>query len=117
MQPRLTATILIATLAACTPFRGRAQEVPSSPLPKVAPDAQQTASSAPARTTLRLTLEEALNLARKNNTQFQAALTEAGLAREDRVQARSTLLPGVGFTTSALYTPTNIINAKNHKNP
>jgi outer membrane protein TolC len=72
----------------------------------VAPDAQQAAPSAPA-TTLRLTLEEALNLARKNNTQFQAVLTEAGLAREDRVQARSTLLPGVGFTTSALYTPTN----------
>ena len=107
MQPRLTATILIATLAACAPFPGRAQEVPSSPLPKVAPDAQQAAPSAPAATTLRLTLDEALNLARKNNTQFQAALTEAGLAREDRVQARSTLLPGVGFTTSALYTPTN----------
>ncbi len=107
MRPRLTATILIATLSACAPLPGRTQEAPSSPLPKVAPDAQQAAPSAPAATTLRLTLDEALNLARKNSTQFQAALTEAGLAREDRVQARSTLLPGVGFTTSALYTPTN----------
>src|SRR5215469_8214338 len=107
MQTRLTATILIATLAACACPGNEAQEVPSSPQPKVAPDAQQAAPSAPAATTLRLTLEEALNLARKNSTQFQAVLTEAGLAREDRVQARSTLLPGVGFTTSVLYTQPN----------
>jgi outer membrane protein TolC len=48
-----------------------------------------------------------LNLARKNSTSLQGALTEAGLAREDRVQARDTLLPGVAFNTSALYTQPN----------
>jgi outer membrane protein TolC len=52
-----------------------------------------------------------LDLARKNSTQFQAVLTEAGLAREDRVQARDSLLPGVGFTTSALYTQPNSLGA------
>jgi outer membrane protein TolC len=35
--------------------------------------------------------------------QFRAALTEAGLAREDRVQARAALLPGVNYTTGAVY--------------
>ena len=105
MQPRLTATILIAILFALAELPGWAQEAPSSPVPKVAPDAQQTASTAPAA--LRLTLQQALDLARKNSTQFQAVLTEAGLAREDRVQARDSLLPGVGFTTSALYTQPN----------
>ena len=105
MQPRLTAAILIATLSTLLPLPGPAQEAPSSPVPKVAPDAQQTASTAsPA---VRLTLQQALDLARKNSTQFQAVLTEASLAREDRVQARDSLLPGVGFTTSALYTQPN----------
>jgi len=107
MQPKRTGTILFVTLCALAQLPCRAQEVPSSPVPKVAPAAQQPTSSAPAATTLRLTLEQALNLARKNSTQFQAALTESGLAREDRVQARDTLLPSVGFTTSALYTQPN----------
>jgi len=34
-------------------------------------------------------------------------LTEAGLAREDRVQARAALLPDVGYTTGAIYTEPN----------
>ena len=105
MQPRLTAAILIATLSTLLPLPGPAQEAPSSPVPKVAPDAQQAASTAPSAP--RLTLQQALDLARKNSTQLQAVLTEAGLAREDRVQARDSLLPGVGFTTSALYTQPN----------
>src|SRR3974377_1084975 len=105
MQPRLTAAILIASLSTLLPLPGPAQEAPSSPVPKVAPDAQQAASTAPSAP--RLTLQQALDLARKNSTQLQAVLTEAGLAREDRVQARDSLLPGVGFTTSALYTQPN----------
>ena len=107
MQPKRTGTILFATFCALAQLPCRAQEVPSSPVPKAAPAAQQPTSSAPATTALRLTLEQALNLARKNSTQFQAALTESGLAREDRVQARDTLLPSVGFNTSALYTEPN----------
>lgn len=88
-----------------------AQEAPSTPVPKVAAAPQQAAAGTAAEpaTTLRLTLEDALNLARKNSTAFQAALTEAGLAREDRVQARDTLLPSAGFNTSVLYTPPNNI--------
>src|ERR1700676_3582382 len=55
-------------------------------------------------TPLRLTLEDALDRARKNSTQFQAAMTNAGLAREDRKQAFASLLPTVTYNNSAIYT-------------
>jgi outer membrane protein TolC len=61
---------------------------------------QGTAPGAP----VRLTLQDALNLARRNNTQYQAAVTNAGLAREDRTQARDALLPSVAYNNSAIYT-------------
>jgi outer membrane protein TolC len=110
MQPTLIGVILIAILLALAPFSGSAQEAPASPVPKPAPASQQAPAAA---TTLRLSLQDALNLARKNSTQFHAALTEAGIAREDRVQARDALLPGIDFTTSALYTqPNNIGGVK-----
>jgi outer membrane protein TolC len=51
-----------------------------------------------------LTLADALERARKNNPAFQAALTAAGLAREDRRQARNALLPTVMYNNSVLYT-------------
>lgn len=38
-----------------------------------------------------ITLEEALERARANSVQFQAALTESKVAHEDRVQARAAL--------------------------
>ncbi len=56
---------------------------------------------------MRLTLQDALKLARQNDPTYRAAVTEAGLAREDRAQSRDALLPGVNFETSALYTQTN----------
>lgn len=114
MQPTLIRVLLIAILPALAPFSGCAQEAPASPVPKPAPASPQApTAAAAAATTLRLSLQDALNLARKNSTQFHAALTEAGLAREDRVQARDALLPGVDFTTSVLYTqPNNIGGVK-----
>lgn len=113
MQPTPIRVILITILLALASFSGCAQEAPASPVPKPAPASQQAPTAAPAATTLRLTLQDALNLARKNSAQFHAALTEAAIAREDRVQARDALLPGVDFTTSVLYTqPNNIGGVK-----
>src|SRR5258708_37225799 len=57
--------------------------------------------------TPRLTLEDALARARKNSTQFQAALTDAGLARGDKSLARDALLPNVNYNTQYLYTQGN----------
>jgi outer membrane protein TolC len=60
--------------------------------------------TAPAKAPVRLTLQDALDRARKNSTQFQAAVTNAGLAREDWKQARNALLPTVTYNNSAIYT-------------
>ena len=57
--------------------------------------------------TISLTLADALARAKANNPQFQAALMQLGLAREDRVQARAALLPGVDYNNSFLYTQGN----------
>ena len=56
---------------------------------------------------LRLTLQDALALARKNSTQYQAAQTDAALARQDRYQAATALLPTVVYNNQALYTQSN----------
>jgi outer membrane protein len=54
-----------------------------------------------------LTLDEALTRANANSPQFQAALTQLGVAREDRVQARAALLPGVNYANGFIYTQGN----------
>jgi len=59
-----------------------------------------TGSAAP----IRLTLQDALDRARKNSVPFQAAVTNAGLARQDRRQAFNALLPSVTYDNSAIYT-------------
>src|SRR5207248_9629552 len=53
---------------------------------------------------LTLTLQDALARARKINPEYHAALTESGIAKEDRVQSRAALLPNVNYTTEFLYT-------------
>jgi outer membrane protein TolC len=59
---------------------------------------------------LRLTLQQALNLARQNSVSYQLALTNAGVAREDKKQALATLLPGVNYNNSAIYTEGTGVN-------
>jgi outer membrane protein TolC len=54
-----------------------------------------------------LTLADALARAKQNSPQFQAAVTELGLAREDRYQSRAALLPGVDYNNSFIYTQGN----------
>src|SRR5216684_4012692 len=68
--------------------------------------AQQSAkpANAAAAAPLRLTLQDALDRARKNSVQFQAAVTNAGLARQDSRQAFDALLPSVTYNNSAIYT-------------
>ena len=46
-----------------------------------------------------ITLQDALDRAQKLDAQSQLAISNAAIAREDRVQARSSLLPGVSQTT------------------
>jgi outer membrane protein TolC len=53
---------------------------------------------------LTITLQDALERARANDIQYHAALTDLGVAREDRVQARAALLPDVTYNNSFIYT-------------
>ncbi len=61
---------------------------------------QKPADSAP----VRLTLADALNRARQNSVVYQAALTDARIAHEDKKQSVATLLPSVNYNNSAIYT-------------
>ncbi|HUI43095.1 MAG TPA: TolC family protein, partial [Terriglobia bacterium] len=53
---------------------------------------------------LTLTLQDALERARKNDAQYLSVVTDARLAHEDKVQARASLLPSFGATTQELLT-------------
>jgi outer membrane protein TolC len=94
----------VAALLLCC-ARIAAQETPAPASAAPSRDAQQGARET--SPTLRLTLEDALARARRNSTQFQAALTEAAIARQDRYQAGAALLPSVNYNTQALYTQSN----------
>ena len=94
--------VSVAALSLPSARRAAAQEMPppaTAPPPQAA---QQT--SAGASQTLRLTLDDALARARKNSTQFQAARTDAAIARLDRYQAGAAFLPSVTYNNQALYT-------------
>ena len=59
------------------------------------------ASGAP----ITITLQDALQRARQNDPQYRAAaVTDFGVAREDRVQARAALLPDLNYNNSFIYT-------------
>jgi len=66
-------------------------------------NSQMQPNSAP----LVLTFQDAVSRAQKNMPQFLAAKTDYGLAHEDKVQARSALLPSVTYNTHFLYTQPN----------
>ena len=87
--------ILAALLLAVTP--SLAQQSP-----------QQSAPDSGSKANLeRLSLQDAIERARRNDPQFQSALTDANIAKEDRVQARDVLLPGVDYNNSVVYTQAN----------
>lgn len=62
---------------------------------------------APSNAPLTLTLQDALQRAKALNPQFQSALTDQGLAKEDKVQARAGLLPNVNYISQFIYTQGN----------
>jgi outer membrane protein TolC len=88
-----------------------AGQQPNNPVPKLTASSSialnsqsaQQAGGPQANAPVRLTLQNALNRARINSTQFQAAETDAALARQDRYQAGAALLPSVTYNNEALY--------------
>ncbi|MBZ5504486.1 MAG: TolC family protein [Acidobacteriia bacterium] len=69
--------------------------------------AQEAQPGSSAQAPLTLTLQDALTRARSNSVQFQAALTDQGVAREDKVQARAALLPSLTYNNQFVYTEPN----------
>lgn len=69
--------------------------------------AQTTAAAQAPTSPIVLTLADAIANAKANSPQFQTALVQMGLAREDRVQARAALLPGVDYNNGFIYTQGN----------
>ena len=104
MPMRISRTLHL-TLLLAIPLISRAQDVPSSPEPKLPPPSQPIPGATIG--VKALTLQDAINLARKNSPTLLSAVTDAGLAREDAVQSRDGLLPSVNFDTTALYTQSN----------
>lgn len=66
--------------------------------------AQVTLDQQSAPPPLTITFQDALQRARQNAPEFRSAITDLGLAREDRVQARAGLLPDVSYNNSFVYT-------------
>jgi outer membrane protein TolC len=64
--------------------------------------AQQKIEPLPAP--LRLSLDEAIQRARKNSVVYQGTVTEARIAHEDKKQAIAGLLPSVNYNNAAIYT-------------
>lgn len=66
-----------------------------------------TQASSPSNPIPRLTLEDAIRLAKNNAPDFRVALAEAGIAHEASVQNRAALLPSLSYTTGVIYTQPN----------
>ena len=81
---------------------------PDAPAPQPQAMAKQQQAAAPTSPApgapLRLTLQDALALARKNEPTYNSVATAAGVAGETRAQSRDALLPSVNFDTSVIYT-------------
>ncbi len=103
-------TLVALVGLALLPFPAASQQ-PDNPVPKQTaslsgPNEQsaQQSGAPSANSPVRLTLQDTLDRARKNSVQFQAAQTDAAIARQDRYQAGAALLPGVTYNNQALYT-------------
>lgn len=104
----------IAILAAVSAgLQAPAQTVPPQPVSPAAAhnpavsSARADAQGGPGNPTLTITLQDAIRLAQVNASQFRSAVTDAGMAHEDKVQARAALLPSLSYTTGAIFTQAN----------
>jgi outer membrane protein TolC len=92
----------LAVLAFGFALGASAQTAPNQIVP--AASNQQNTSAAPSNAPVTLTLQDALERAKKINPEYRAAVTEFGVARQDRVQSRAALLPSVNYNAAFIYT-------------
>ncbi len=100
-------TFMVTIFAALLPCAPRAssqdQPTPGNAAPSVQL-ARPPGGPAPAAGPALITLHDAIDLARKNDAQYLAALGDAKTAHEDGVQARAAMLPSVSDLTAFLNT-------------
>src|SRR5262249_49852953 len=94
---------LVLMLVFLTPLY--AQNVP--PPPPIPPPMQLARPQGEAAPPLVMTVQDALDRAKKFDIPLQSAITDAAVAREDRAQAKQSLLPSVIETTQYLGTQGN----------
>jgi outer membrane protein TolC len=108
MKSRCIFVLTWSTVAALLLNSAGIAAAQETPAPANTAPAKETQQGTPATTAaVRLTLEDALARARKNSTQFQLAQTDAAMARQDRYQAATALLPSVTYNNQAIYTKGN----------
>jgi outer membrane protein TolC len=95
------ATTALMALALSFAIVASAQTAPNQ---VVGSSSQQSTGSAPTNAPVTLTLQDALDRAKKNNPEYRAAVTEFGVAKEDRVQSRAALLPSANYNAAFIYT-------------
>ena len=104
---------MIALLFGCTSLTADVcfAQQPDAPAPQpqaVAKSQQAATATSPAPgAPLRLTLQNAIALARKNEPTYNSVVTAAGVAGETRAQSRDALLPSVNFNTALITTQSN----------
>ena len=113
-QERLGIAALTLVLAGCVaayPAWGQTAppSVDSESLAQFGAPAQlvQPTSAGQAAPPATITLQDALEHAQKNDAQFLSAVTDAKLAKEDRLQARDMMLPSLSDSTQFLGTQGN----------
>jgi outer membrane protein len=105
---RLVRPALAAAALAGFASTGHAQ--PQPPQPPPTPPLVLAQPEAAAGPPLTITLQDALDRARQNDAQFQTAVSDLDVAREDRVQAKASLFPAISYTTQYLGNSPNGVN-------
>src|SRR5579862_1200972 len=75
--------------------------------PEAVPPLQLVQPQGPTAPPPVITLQDALARAKQVDLGYQAAMTDASVAREDRLQARAAMLPSVGYYMNYLGTQGN----------
>ena len=103
--------LLVAGVVLGTASQARAQTTGPSVHNQLPPESQeqfvQPQGPNAATPPVAITLQDAIERARKVDAQFQAALTAAKSGQEDRLQARNAILPSFSYRSEALLTEGN----------
>lgn len=80
---------------------------PAADASQAAPGPATSEQAAPNKPPTAITLQDAIDRARRYYAQYRAAVTNAALAKQDRLQARASLLPSINYTQQYLNTQGN----------